>query len=78
MSEELKPCPFCGSEAKLKRDPGNEVYGQSWRAKCKGLNCGAKGPAYFGSSTFAPDDAQSRTQDMVAKKNAAAWWNRRC
>lgn len=29
MSEELKPCPFCGGEAKH-NEGGNSVYGRFW------------------------------------------------
>lgn len=33
MSEQLKPCPFCGSEAKI----FHKYYG--WSVYCDNLNC---------------------------------------
>ena len=40
MSEKLKPCPFCGSEAKL-----FEVCGL-YIVKCKNPRCGIKHEAF--------------------------------
>lgn len=36
MSEELKPCPFCGSEVKLTNIDPNDTY---YMIECQNENC---------------------------------------
>ena len=61
MSEELKPCPFCGGEAKAFYDDAGGVY----EVQCQ--ECGAE--PYIGSRSGAPG---RRTLGDVIKA-----WNRR-
>lgn len=43
MSEELKPCPFCGGEAK-KQAVKTTILGDTyWGIKCTKCNCGTVG-----------------------------------
>lgn len=43
MSEELKPCPFCGGEAK-KQEVKTTILGDTyWGIKCTKCNCGTVG-----------------------------------
>ena len=40
--EELKPCPFCGKEPKVKRERGNEYTGYAESVTiscCAGMTC---------------------------------------
>ncbi len=41
MSDELKPCPFCGSPAKLRENDNDrpDCYSQWWEAACKNKFC---------------------------------------
>jgi hypothetical protein len=68
---ELKPCPFCGSEAKLFRDAGNEVWPQSWNVAC--TKCWCSGKKFIGSSTW----AVVKKEDQAAEANAVREWNTR-
>lgn len=65
MSEELKPCPFCGGEAKLLKDElGNtaDMYGAEWwYVACSNLDCGI----------------YAKTADRPTPQEAAKLWNRR-
>ena len=70
----LEPCPFCGGEARIKYDSGNEVWGQSWEAGCKA--CDIHTPKAWGSSTWASGD-NAKKQDRAAKATAISAWNRR-
>ena len=73
MSEDakLKACPFCGGEAHLAYDSGNEVWGQSWKAGCK--RCDIYAPKIFGSSSW----ATNKGIDNNSKARTAGAWNRR-
>ena len=71
MEIEINRCPFCGSEANLKYDSGNEVYGQRWWVACSG--CWATGPTFMGSSSW----RTVKKEDNAAKASAAIEWNTR-
>lgn len=75
MSQELKPCPFCGSAPKLHYDSGNEVWGQRWWVRCK--ECDVASPSYFGISTWETPGKSGKEKNDKAKADAATWWNRR-
>ena len=65
MMAELKPCPFCGGEAELKKymcSLGNDGY---YVVECK--ICGAKGKAIRNTSFISEND----------EKRAIEAWNRR-
>lgn len=38
MASDLKPCPFCGGEAKIRVKP-NSYLGNKYIATCKSINC---------------------------------------
>jgi|24BtaG_2_1085350.scaffolds.fasta_scaffold18961_3 Lar family restriction alleviation protein len=57
MSEELKPCPFCGGEMQIYDSPLNDTVSESYRVympQCKNDNCIAGDDGYYGKS---PEDA---------------------
>lgn len=54
MKTNLKPCPFCGSKAKLEE---NELFGGCYEVSCTNLKCDA----------FVTDDSES---DVIRKWNA--------
>lgn len=68
---ELKPCPFCGEESQLKRDPGNEVYNQSWFVAC--TKCWCSGASFYGSNAW----AAVKKEDKSAEAQAILEWNTR-
>jgi len=68
---ELKPCPFCGSEAVCKYDSGNEVWNQSWQCKCS--KCDVPTAKFFGSNSW----ARNKKEDASAERQAIEVWNQR-
>lgn len=44
MSEELKPCPFCGNKVVYKRQFSESLFGAIWNWNVKCFNCIAEGP----------------------------------
>ena len=50
MSEKLKPCPFCGSEARIWQ---NEDGTGSYYGRCKRQRCAATGPWAFDADVAA-------------------------
>ena len=69
MAEELKPCPFCGGEAKLFLDiicAGHGDSAHKYYAICK--SCGAAGPYFYPRFVGTEVDCE---------KVAADAWNRR-
>jgi hypothetical protein len=71
VTDAPKPCPFCGGEAKLGYDSGNEVWGQTWWVHCPA--CGISTGRANGSSTWLTDKAV----DRAAKASVVSVWNRR-
>jgi hypothetical protein len=69
--QDLKPCPFCGSDAQFDYEPGDERTPQRWRCGCR--VCSIWTPFAHGSSTWAVD----RKQDRAAKSKTLAAWNLR-
>lgn len=70
MSEELKPCPFCGGEAKVKAAKKDYIGFTIWCA-CK---CGARTEG-FCPDTNKEDDTMENIEEC--KKRAIEAWNRR-
>lgn len=72
MSEELKPCPFCGEEVKLKKIPlwhGSHGYHGCYEFEIVCKNCGAK-PNYRQNDTIYRNEEEAKTNTIKA-------WNRR-
>lgn len=71
MSEELKPCPFCGGEAKIKA-VNQKSYGLTIWCQCK--KCGVKTEEYCPIT-----NNEDTTLDSIEKcKNTVLeQWNRR-
>ena len=77
MSDTLKPCPFCGSKARIY---GNDGGNGEWIARCtKLMSCGSRGSAWLTEdeagaawNTRAPVVAQSATTPTPAQIGAAA------
>lgn len=67
--EELKPCPFCWSEAELSRN-GNGTWG-SYSIYCTNQDCTASMGSF---NTFREGDKKA---EEVEKKNVIEAWNRR-
>ncbi len=59
MSEELKPCPFCGAKADMQNDFGVEYWVQ-----CTNLDCGATD----GTVHIDPNSAAQRWNRRAAKE----------
>lgn len=74
MSEELKPCPFCGGEAcYIATEEGFTAY---LRIGCK--TCWAKSnPVRYRTYYNGLDDEKNPIPPESMKKEAAATWNRR-
>lgn len=70
MSEELKPCPFCGGEAVIKEV--NKNYGLTIWCQCP--KCGAKTEGYCPNT-----NNEDKTIDNIenCKNRALEQWNRR-
>ena len=49
---ELKPCPFCGGEAELKKDSYTFGIEKIGRVYCRCLNCGIVTPVYEASLDY--------------------------
>lgn len=69
MSEELKPCPFCGGKATLKAV--TKSYGLTIWCAC---DCGARTDGYC-PDTNKEDDTIENIEEC--KKRAVKKWNRR-
>lgn len=70
MSEELKPCPFCGGEVVVKAV--NKNYGLAIRCQCS--KCNARTEEYC-PDTNKEDDTLENIEEC--KKRAIEAWNRR-
>lgn len=64
MSEALKPCPFCGGAAKVKREDGNGRMSQDWFAA---------GCFHYDGDEDCPGFASWHETEAAA----VAFWNRR-
>jgi len=60
MSEELKPCPFCGGEA----ETGFEDWHTGGHVKC--TKCGAIGPVWSNDTQEAVDAWNARSPDRAS------------
>lgn len=60
MSEELKPCPFCGGEAKTWR----QGIIRFLMVSCSNDSCGV----YFSRNGFTPDEWNTRAQHHAQNK----------
>lgn len=73
MKDELKPCPFCGSEVELEKKPLWYGNGRGYKdcyefvIRCKKCGCRVDQPE---------NDSVYRSEEK-AKKNAIEVWNRR-
>ena len=65
---ELKPCPFCGSAAKL------EDYRLCWRVSCVNCDAGVIGDR---SPELESIEQENATDWNALKRSAIAAWNRR-
>lgn len=75
MTEELKPCPFCGAPAVLKQNSGNENYNMSFWIAC--TRCGVTGGSVEGPSPYGFNPQWAKRDVPEAKAMAAEAWNRR-
>lgn len=71
----LLPCPFCGGEASLKHDQGNENWNKSWRAECN--NCHVAQKIFYGSNSWNQTSNKTRKFDKDAENSAITAWNTR-
>lgn len=69
--EELKKCPFCGGEARIKMERKNNV---GWTIWCECKKCYAKAEGYCPSMQNADNALNSIN---TCKINAIEAWNRR-
>lgn len=60
--EQLKPCPFCGSEATLEID--EDHHGAFYTLGCQGKLC----PAHLAYYTMSPEDDMS-VEEAISKWN---------
>ena len=67
MSEELKPCPFCGRNVKIENIGDTDSNEKIYMIFC---DCGA-------SVTFAGSDEGEEGSYDLNKKESIAAWNRR-
>lgn len=73
MSKELKPCPFCGSEAFFLTVSNNEIPMQ-FKIKCK--KCGVEYPQIYECETYL--DAYGNIHTIKDERaQAIADWNQR-
>lgn len=72
MSEELKPCPFCGGEAVIKAI--NKSYDFTIWCQCKNTSCAARTAGYC-PNTDNEDGLLESIENCKIK--AAEVWNRR-
>jgi len=67
MSEELKPCPFCGANAELERE--SDHHGEWFNLGCSSHFGKTDAPCIAGRIIY--------TQDLPEMESAIAAWNRR-
>lgn len=71
MSEELKPCPFCGGKAAFEYARGSYGY---YPAKMR-VKCGTK--TCLGQTQYFPHGEHGYDETPVAEAKAVAAWNTR-
>lgn len=72
MSEELKPCPFCGERAKIKAT--NKSYGFTIWCQCENSDCAAMTVGYCPEMN---DEDHSIESIESCFRKAVEAWNRR-
>ena len=61
MSEELKPCPFCGESKNIRVIIDSLLFGENVYA-CKCMKCGARAPVSYKSGKYAIEHWNSRAE----------------
>lgn len=77
MSEELKPCPFCGEKAMfltITNKSSHSVVGVMFKIKC--MKCGTEFPKSYECEMYMDQDGGIRTRKDERTK-AITDWNRR-
>ena len=77
MSEELKPCPFCGGKAmflNIINKTSHLTVGVMFKIKC--MKCGTELPKSYECEMYIDQDGGIRTEKDERMK-AIADWNRR-
>ena len=86
MTDEIKPCPFCGSAPTVQvNTPDNTGYGNAW-AKVMCSNCEVKPAVYIARATFEFTDKnpykpvrfrEDEEAMQLALREAINSWNKR-
>lgn len=65
MPEKLKPCPFCGGEAKLVKisDKMGNLLIMGYKAKCSNCRCSPRPNNYTGNKQEAIEEWNRRAKD---------------
>ena len=59
----LKPCPFCGGEAKAVK----EIFGTCWKVKCKKCSCNV-GRSWFWNKNYAICAWNTRDEKSIRER----------
>ena len=74
MTDELKPCPFCGSEGKLKVADGILDDYTMFYCYCPNGKCIAGGTDWFRSREEAIEAWNTRAERTVSKEELESTW----